>query len=127
YHGADSGAITGTMHSDLIALRRLGTVARWVSRGGDGGMPTDLVGAIIQYINIQLLMDLNALYFASRELRSRAPHLLRTIEAVGEIDAAIAVASFRESAGRWVRPQFAPATASAVFSEARHPLIDSAV
>src|SRR5215467_500109 len=57
--------ITGRMKADLAALRRLGAVARWVSRGSDSGAPTDLIGAIVEYINIQLLMDVNALYFAS--------------------------------------------------------------
>jgi hypothetical protein len=122
-----TSSITGTLKSDLAALRRLGTVARWVSRGNDSAAPTDLVGAIVEYINIQLLMDVNALYFASRELRSRGSHLVRVIEAVGDIDAAIAVASFRESAGDWVRPRFLDGDAPAVLTDLRHPLVDDAV
>jgi hypothetical protein len=97
YHQTATEPITGSMNADLLAVRRLGAVARWVSRGGDGGPPLDLIGAIIEYINIQFLLDINALYFVSRELRWRAPHLLRIIEAVGEIDPSIAVASFRQS------------------------------
>jgi hypothetical protein len=127
YDELATAPITGSMNADLTAVRRLGAIARWVSRGGDSGPPADPVGAIIEYINIQFLIDINALYFASRELRSRAPHLLRLIEAVGEIDAAIAVASFRESAGAWVRPNFTAASAAAVMSELRHPLVDDAV
>ena len=122
-----ASAITGTMNTDLAALRRLGAVARWVSRGSDSGAPTDLIGAIVEYINIQLLMDLNALYFASRELQSRGPHLLRLIEAVGEIDAASAVASFRESTVDWVRPRFREAHAPSLLTDLRHPLVDDAV
>jgi len=120
-------ALTGDMQRDLAALRSLGAIARWVSRGSDSGAPTDIVGAIVEYINIQLLMDVNALYFASRELRSRGSHLLRLIEAVGEIDAAIAVASVRETTGTWVRPRFTAADAPALFSDLRHPLVDGAV
>jgi len=122
-----TAAITGSLKADLVALRRIGAVARWVSRGADSGPPTDLAGLIIEYINIQLLMDLNALYFASRELQSRAPHLLRVIKAVGEIDAAIAVASFRETAGGWIRPTVTTPNAPAVLADLRHPLIDDAV
>jgi len=67
----DTAAITASMAADCAALRRLAAIARWVSRGSDSGAPTDLVGVIIEYANIQLLMDVNALYFASRELRAR--------------------------------------------------------
>jgi len=119
--------VTGRMKADLAALRRLGAVARWVSRGSDSGAPTDLIGAIVEYINIQLLMDVNALYFASRELRSRGLHLVQLIEAVGDIDAAIAVASFRDSTTEWVRPRFRDADEPAELTDLRHPLVDEAV
>jgi hypothetical protein len=119
--------VTGGMKADLAALRRLGAVARWVSRGSDTGAPADIVGALVEYINIQLLMDVNALYFASRELRTRGAHLVQLIEAVGDIDAAVAVASFRESAARWVRPRFRDANQPAELTDLQHPLVDDAV
>ena len=122
-----AAAITGRINADLGDLRRLGAIARWVGRGNDSGAPTDIVGALIEYINIQLLMDVNALYFASRDLESRGAQLLRLIEAVGEIDAAIAVASFRTSLDEWVRPQFLAADTPACLSEIRHPLVEDAV
>ncbi len=125
---ADTTPVIGTMRDDLAALRGLGAIARWVSRGGDSGTPLDIVGSVLEYVNIQLLMDVNALYFASRELATHGPHLLRLIEAVGECDAAIATMSFRTSrAGRWSRPQFAAAGSRAEFTGLRHPLIDDAV
>jgi len=120
-----TSAITGGMNDDLAALRRLGAVARWVSRGGDADA-TDLMGALVEYINIQFLMNVNALYFASRELQSRGSNLVRLITAVGEIDAAIAVASFREGA-EWVHPRFVDANAPARLTDLRHPLVDEAV
>jgi hypothetical protein len=119
--------VTGRMKTDLAELRRLGAVARWVSRGSDSGAPTDLIGAIVEYINIQLLMDVNALYFASRELRARGRHLISLIEAAGEIDAAIAVASFRYSEPEWIRPRFREAHEPAELTDLRHPLVDEAV
>ena len=122
-----TAAITGGMAADRAALRRLGAIARWVSRGNDAGASTDLIGAVIEYINIQLLMDVNALYFASRELRTRGAHFVRLIEAVGDIDAAIAVASFRASAAEWVRPRFVAPQMPAVLTDLRHPLVDDAV
>ena len=122
-----TAAITGGMAADRAALRRLGAIARWVSRGNDAGASTDLIGALIEYINIQLLMDVNALYFASRELRTRGAHFVQLIEAVGDIDAAIAVASFRASAAEWVRPRFVAPQMPAVLTDLRHPLVDDAV
>jgi hypothetical protein len=123
----EAAAITGGMAANRAALRRLGAMARWVSRGGDTGAPTDLAGFIIEYINIQLLMDINALYFASRELQARGEHLVRLIEAVGDIDAAIAVASFRADVSAWVRPTFVAPQMPAVLTDLRHPLVDDAV
>ena len=123
----ETATVTGRMKTDLAALRRLGAVARWVSRGSDTGAPTDLIGFVVEYINIQLLMDVNALYFASRELRTRGVHLIGLIEAVGEIDAAIAVASFRASAPEWVRPRFRGADEPAELIDLRHPLVEDAV
>jgi hypothetical protein len=123
----ETASVTGRMKTDLVALRRLGAVARWVSRGSDTGAPTDLIGFIVEYINIQLLMDVNALYFASRELRTRGLHLVGLIEAVGDIDAAIAVASFRASAPEWVRPRFRAVDESAELIDLRHPLVEDAV
>jgi hypothetical protein len=122
---AETAALTQSLAEDLVALRRLGAIARWVSRDP---LATDpLVYAALELINQLLLMDASALYLASRELKSRAPHLLRTIETVGEIDAAIAITSFRVGTGRWVRPSFVSANAAVVLTDLRHPLIDEAV
>ena len=72
-------------------------------------------------------MDVNALYFASRELIIHGPHLLRLIEVVGECDAAIAIASFRGSHRNWCRPQFTSSTGRCELTQLRHPLVDDAV
>ena len=121
----ETAAITGSLASDLSALRRLGGVARWVSRDP---LATDaLTFAFLELLNMLFLMDANALYFAGREVRAKAPQLLRVIETVGEIDAAIAVASFREGADGWTRPTFVAVNRSAAFSEIRHPLVEDVV
>ena len=118
-------AIAGQLKSDLSALSRLGRTARWVSRDPATADPITL--SIIEYLNILFLMDVNALYFAAGELRSKSDHLRRVIEAVGEIDAAIAVASFRTGAGEWTRPRFREAHDSGAFTNLRHPLVENAV
>jgi hypothetical protein len=121
----ETAAITGSLGSDLAALRRLGAIARWVSR--DPLTTNDIVFAMLELLNVLFVMDANALYFAGRELQLRAPHLLRVIEAVGEIDAAIAVASFRTGVDGWVRPRFIPPDAPARFTDLRHPLVEQPV
>ncbi len=121
----ETAGITGSMTSDLVALRRLGAIARWVSR--DPIAVGDLAGILLEFLNVLLLLDANAVYFASHELQSRAPQLLRLIEAVGDIDAAIAVASFREGTDGWARPRFVAPDAKAVLSDLRHPLVGEAV
>jgi MutS-like protein len=121
-----TAAITGCLRPDLTALGRLGAAARWLSR--DPLVVGDLAGVMLEFFNVLLLLDANAMYFASRELRLLAPQLLRVLEAVGEVDAAIAVASLREGADGWTRPQFAGRRdASAVLAGLRHPLVDNAV
>jgi hypothetical protein len=121
----ETAAITGSLLSDLSALRRLGGIARWVSRDP---LATDtLTFAALEVLNMLFLMDANALYFAGREVRAKAPQLLRVIETVGDIDTAIAVASFREGTDGWIRPRFVAPDKGARFSEVRHPLVDDAV
>jgi MutS-like protein len=121
----ETAAITGSLASDLSALRRLGGIARWVSRDP---LATDtLTFVALEFLNMLFLMDANALYFAVRELQVHAPHLLRVIETVGEIDAAIAVASFRAGEVPWTRPSLSAADAPSSFLDLRHPLVDDAV
>jgi len=117
--------ITGALAPDLASLRRLGRIARWLSR--DPLVTDALAFVILEFINLLFLLDANGIYFASRELVARGPQLLRVIEAVGEIDAAIAVASFRSGAGVWVRPRFGPPVSRAAFADLRHPLVEAAV
>jgi len=122
----DTAPITGTLEADLNALRRLRAIARWVSRDATsaGG---EILAAALEYLNVLLLMDINALYFAGRELQSRGAHLLRVIETIGEIDAAIAVASWRAGETGWTRPRFVADAAPAVFTDLTHPLLEQAV
>jgi hypothetical protein len=121
----ETAPITGALAADLASLRRLGRIARWLSRDP---LATDYLAFIVlEFINLLLLMDANAFYFASRELQVQGPQLLRVIEAVGEIDAAIAVASFRSGVDGWIRPRFGSPDSRSSFADLRHPLVEPAV
>src|SRR5262249_35030662 len=124
-HEPPTAAITGSLRDDLAALGRLSAIARWVSRDPVSADP--IIPTVLEYLNLLFLLDANALYFAGSEMKRRAQQLIRVIERVGEIDAAIAVASFRSSAVGWIRPRFVAADASATFSDLCHPLVEHAV
>jgi DNA mismatch repair ATPase MutS len=100
-------------------------IARWLSR--DPLATDDLAFIILEFINLLFLLDANAFYLASRELEVRGPRLLRVIEAVGEIDAAIAVASFRSGADGWTRPRFRPPDSRSSLAGPSHRLVEQAV
>jgi hypothetical protein len=123
---SDTADITGMLADDIRALRRLGAIARWVTRDATspGG---ELQTALLEYVNVLLLMDLNALYLASHELKLRRAHLLRVITTVGDIDAAIACASWRAEEPEWIRPTFVAPDSPATFGDVVHPLVDQAV
>jgi hypothetical protein len=121
----ETAAITGTLKSDLAALSRLGRIARWVSRDP---LATDpLAFVILELLNVLFLLDTNALYLAASELRSHGAQLLTVIETVGEIDAAMAIASFRTGTDGWIRPRFSSPDAPATFVDLRHLLLDEPV
>jgi hypothetical protein len=117
--------LVGALRVETAGLGRLRAISGWVGRDVVAGDP--LIGLLFEYLNLMFLLDANALYFGAREVRRRGAALLRVIHAVGEIDAAIAVASFRAGAAGWVRPRFTPPGAPALLSGVRHPLVADAV
>jgi MutS domain V len=134
--GADIELIGGPLQSEVPKLAPLKTIARWVS--GDplmlSIMPSplavilsDFSNVIYEYLNLAFLLDANGVYFGARALQAHGASLLRTIAAMGDVDAAISVAAFRASAGVWTRPRRAPAGTPAVLTDVRHPLVDAAV
>jgi MutS domain V len=122
-----SRPITGPLHADVRTLRRLRAYARWVSRDRTAAAAGSIGATLLEYLNLLFLVDLTVLYFAAREIRARGAALLRVIAAVGEVDAAISLASFRIGTAHWTRPRFLPAGSPATFTDVRHPLVDAAV
>ncbi len=107
----------------LPRLRRLRVYARWA--GHPAG--NDLVDTFYEYLNLIFLLDANAFFFGARELRRCGDALLAVVGAVGEADAAIAVASYRAGTVGWTRPRRGRAGSPLVVEAVRHPLIDGAV
>jgi len=128
--------ITGTLKGDVRRLRRLKTIARWASDDPfmmsgttDLGLEavSQLVSAIYEYINLALLLDGNALFFAHRDLAAHRQPLVRVATVVGDIDAALSVAAWREEREDWSRPEFVASSSGTRIVALRHPLIAEAV
>ena len=132
----DVRPLIGAIRADTPALGRLKLIARWISgdplmlpadTGPLGSMVNDVVSVVYEYLNLALLLDANGVYFGGRALRARSAALLRVVAAIGEVDAAISVASFRAGVPVWTRPRFREPADPATLTEAMHPLLTAAV
>jgi hypothetical protein len=124
------------LKQDVTDLHRLQTIARWLSgdplmlsfrADGFAMIVTALATAAYEYVNLVLLLDANAVYFAGSELRARRGALLRLVASLGDVDAALSVASWRAERADWSRPAFRPGASAASLVDAKHPLLDDAV
>jgi hypothetical protein len=132
----DIRPLAGPLQADTPRLRQLKTIARWVS--GDPLMlsmsqnplallVSDIVNMAYEYLNLVFLLDANGVYFGARSLAAHRDALLRVLVSMGEVDAAISVASFRSGRGDWVCPRFRPAGEPGILTAITHPLVDEAV
>jgi hypothetical protein len=65
---SDGEALVGTLRKDLATLSRLRRIARWASRGADEA--ADPGRAIYRRVSLLFSLDVSALFFGLRELRS---------------------------------------------------------
>lgn len=114
-----------SLDEDLPHLTRLRRIARWVGR--DPVAAGEILASIFEYLNLLFLLDANGLYFGARQLRAHGAALLRVIAVVGDVDAALCVASLRAGTALWTRPSFTPPGTATDLAGLRHPLVDDAV
>ena len=124
--GVAAGAITAPLGADLDALGPLRRIAKWAGRDSTGAAAGELSSRCHEYLNLALSLDGNAVYFGARQLGAHGDALARVVHAVGEIDAALSIASYRSAVPGWSRPTFTPSGAVR-FSGIRHPLLPDAV
>ena len=117
--------VGSALSADLARMRRLRRIARWV--GHDPTTSDDLTDAVHETANMLFLLDISLLFFAAREIRTHGPALLRTVAAVGTVDAAISVASYRVGTEGWTRPVFESQSGASTMLGLRHPLLPEAV
>jgi len=120
-----SAPTTEAISTELPKLQRLMAIAWWVGR--DPARSNELVAAFWEYLNLLFLLDVNVLHLAAEALRASGGSLLRVIALVGDVDAALAVASFRAGTRGWIRPRFPRPGNAAVLGGISHPLIADAV
>ncbi len=108
----------------LPKLKRLSRVARWL---GQDPSRTDLVSLVTEYVNLFFCVDGNVLLAAFGLAERHRQDLCEVAEALGRLDAAIAVASVRAGSVGWTRPAFAGPTDPARLSGLRHPLVRDCV
>jgi hypothetical protein len=116
-------ATTGILRERLPKLERLGGIARWLGRDPSR---SDLAALGAEYLNWFLCADGIALLVAFRIVGRHQQDLREISEALGRLDAAIAVASVR-AGSRWTGPEFVDASSPACFAGIRHPLVDDCV
>lgn len=119
--------LTGALGTDTATLAPLRRVSGWVGRDASASASGELGALIIEYFNMALCLDGNALYFGGRYVREHRLMLRRVVGAVGAVDAASSVASYRAGAGQWTRPAFRPEGTSSELVDVRHPLVPDAV
>jgi hypothetical protein len=124
---ADVAPIIGALDVDLPRLAKLKRIASWAGRDSTGAAAGDLGGLVVEYLNLLFCLDANALFFGARELEARGPELLRVLAVVGEVDAALSIASYRNTAPGWTRPVFLTAGGALSLVGIRHPLLPDAV
>ena len=134
--GRDIDPIVGPLRTDVQPLARLKLISRWTN--GDPFMLSvdadplaaafnDIVAAVYEYLNLAFLLDASGVYFAAGDLARHQESLRRITAAAGDVDAAIAIASFRAGRTDWVQPDFRATGTTIELNELRHPLVEDAV
>lgn len=124
------------IRDDARAMRRLKRVARWLS--GDPLMLsfrlegialaiTAVATIVYEYANIALLLDANGVRMASSDLRRHGATLMRLTKAIGDVDTALSVASWRAERTQWSQPHFTSHHSAVRLENLRHPLVADAV
>ena len=134
--GEDVDPLVAPLRRDTRSLLHLKTISRWVS--GDPLMLSvqsnlaavilsDFLSVVYDYANVVLPLNAAGVYFGIGRLSMDGAKLLDMVAAIGDVDAALSVASLRAGQARWTRPVFATPGSLVVMTEAIHPLVADAV
>jgi DNA mismatch repair ATPase MutS len=85
------------------------------------------VNELYEYMNVLLLVEERKYYAVLDEIMAHKDEIKRIFQLVGEIDALISIASYREDIKKYVEPEFIREGRKIEIINARHPLIRDAV
>lgn len=131
--GDDIHLLVQPIARDTARLRRLKFLSRWSNdnvlmlthpANPLAVIVNDVLGVIYEYVNTLFLIDASGVYFGVNDLRVHGGALLRVVAAIGEVDAAIAIARYRESQPVWSRPVFTD-DGQVSATDLCHPLLDA--
>jgi len=117
-------ALRTMLRPNEVPLRRLRRIVRVVHPHFT--LADDFLASAYEYVNLLLLLDINALLLSSRIMSEHRDALEQLCEAVGLIDVACAVAAYR-STRAWCPPTFVPETTSMRLTALQHPALADGV
>ncbi len=82
---------------------------------------------IYEYIKIFFLLEVRSFYRTIKEIQLRIEPLRTIYNIIGELDAAQAIASYREGLSHYTKPRFINSSAELRIESGYHPLIENAV
>lgn len=82
---------------------------------------------IIEYVKIFFLLEVRSFYKTIKEVQLRIKSLRTIYNIVGELDAAQAIASYREGLPHFIKPTFITSSAELRIDSGYHPLLKKAV
>src|SRR5688572_10690943 len=86
-----------------------------------------LITGVYDYLNMVLPVNAAGVYLGVARVRANAAALLDVMAALGDVDAAVSVASLRAGTGRWARPVFRAPGSTITMTDGVHPLVADAV
>ncbi len=113
----------------IVALKSFQAKRRVLSLGqsASGSEAEQVAYYLIDMLKAFFLVEIFTFYSLIKELENKQQHILNIFKYVGEIDAAISVASLRASGMQTCLPEFLPREKALHASRIYHPLIDGCV
>lgn len=120
---ADTRALLATDFSELFVLRR---ATAWL-RFEPSQSKNEIAASLYSYVNLVLLIDVNAFVFTINSAKRARPTLQRVFRAMGYIDAVQSIAHWRGTLPHWCAPNFTRESKVMAVTGVIHPLVINAV
>lgn len=106
-------------------FRSVKGAARWLMF--EPGQSNELASSVYEYVNLLLLLDVNAFAFTTDRIRSSQRELQKIFLALGELDVVQSVDTWRAAMGTWCTPAFLPRHQHLAADGVFHPLLGKPV